>query len=1380
MATTESHSLVLVSKANGYVIIPAATPLTRLNYFDGKFLRASDLKAEQDYLRQLVALSNQAGGAGVAHGFDLTQGAGDTIEIGAGLAIDPSGRVLLLPQGTSVNVQELIDKSRALQQIFGKTNVLRSGEFAECELASAPPAVDIAPLRDLYLIVISPADALCGEEDVYGKLCEEACATSTDRPFAVEGLMVRAVPLVLRTPLPSPKVIALTQTHLRSRVASAYFEDERRRVASLISKTGLEQETWCLGADAAGGSGVPIGVIARAGATTVFLDAWIARRERIDTPAKRYWQWRMMMRPWDVFLAQILQFQCQLHDLFTKVRTPGGETDPCSGAHGVITDAAATISELKDFYTATAQRFTGLNLNLDEAITFKGGLSRLTTLTDQLVRVGQGLTTFTTDRFLITGGIVELPSAGYLPVVPGAANTINQQVRRLLGEGVDLRFCVVRPDYVAHALEEAQHMERISLLQGLDDPQNKPEVDILVPNGEVLEQKLLSPGTGFEASADLNQLLLSAQTFRTNAATPPPEQPVNFRGAARTETLATGGGAFYLSAEHQVKSFNQAVNAPPSTIDTTRAVDAPTSRDSLFRTSATPAATSTAAATAALAANQILVNLPPRLGLWMSLRCDTNVFSLSRGDTANFNTRAIVASTSAKTPLLDVQLNGVFQITQPARSSGTANKVVGHIENAQLSFSGAAFDGTGARSNILIDLDASVTLTANSAIEVRLLSGQVEVLLSADWGKQPLEVSAKIVEQPTAAVRDGVTSRAAITLADADLKENSDVLSEKDSRHVRALAALEVIGQVINDADFADAKARLLFPPPPKPTDELLVRGTMDWVLFHRRRTKRCSQEICVAPSAPARQYQVYHLAVGSVQEVEPIRKKLLAGSIQETSFNKLPLVDFAGGLPTLATDPQAWRQDWANIQPGNSIVYAAIANRDTAAADGDTLALTRLSRLIDAVAPVSTPNTQMQSELLSQVPGPIPASSVDGVIFLFTVKSADLRLTKIATPGEVRPGDELTYTITLTNSGPEPAQNVLLTDPIPANTTFKRLGTTSAGWTSTVPNPNATGNVVFSKASVASGETASFQIVVTAVQSATGAITPIVNTASVSSATSDPNIADNTATVTTPIAQAATADLRITKTVDPPQFTPNGSLTYQLIVTNLGPAPAQNVEVKDVLQPVLTFVEALPPAGWTASGPGADRTLSFKKSSMAVGETVTISIQVRVTLGVVAAPPSSITNTATVDSATPDPVKSNNSFTAIATRAEPVNATLGITKTANADTVTSGSTILYTIKLTNGPTEARDVKVTDILPSKDFFVSARVVVGANWDPPVGPPAGATGGTVVFSKISMAANETATFEVVIRDHGSVGQIINRVIASATNDPNTNNVAQVTV
>jgi len=1389
MATIKSESLVLVTRQNGFVVIPAATPLTRLNYFDGKFLRASDLKAEQDYLRQLAAQANQAGGAGVAHGFDLTLGGDDRLDIGQGLAIDPTGRVLLLPQGTSVSVTELIEKSRDLQRLFGKTSVASTSDFETCELASADPSVSSIDSSNLFLIVISPADALCGEEDVYGKLCEEACATSTDRPFAVEGLIVRAVPLRLQTALPSPKVIALTQAHLRSRVASAYFADERRRVASLISKVGLEQETWCLGADAAAGSGVPIGVIARAGSTTVFLDPWIARRERIDAPAKRYWQWRMMMRPWDVFLAQILQFQCQLHDLFRNTREPGSDVDPCGGARGAISEATDTISEFKQFYESTARRFTALNVNLEEGITFKGGLSRLTALNDKLISVNQGLSVLTKDRFLIHGGIIELPSAGYLPVTPGAAATINQQVRRLMGEGVDLRFCVVRPDYVAHALEEAQHMERISLLQGLDDPKDKPEVDILVPNGEILEQKLLSPGSGFEASVDVNQALVSAPVLRQDVENQPQIQTMNFRGAARAEALASGGGAFYLSCEHRVNLFTQFVAtetlssaaqpAAATTAEAARPAGASFSESSL----SSPSGLSSFNVDSA----ESIFRNPPRLGLWIGLRCDGNIFKLSRGDSTNFNARAIVGATSGKSPLFDVEFNGVLQITQAARTTGAAQSVKAHIENAQLSYRGEVFGNAGARTTAFIDLDLTATLTAGAAIEILLDHATNDFVLSADWSKQPLEVSAAITQKPGVNLRQTKP----ITWAHATLKENPNVLEAKHASHIQSLAALEIVAKLLNDANFADAKARLLFPPPPKPTDELLVRGTMDWVLFHRRRTKRCSQEICVPPVAPPRHYQVYHLPLGSLQELEAVRKKLIEGRLPEDAFNQLPFVDFAGGLATLLTDPQAWRSDWSNIQPGNSIVYAGIANRDSAAADGDTLALSRLGRLVDAVAPVSTPNAQMQTELLNQIPSSVPASAADGVIFLFTIKAADLNITKTASPAEVLPGNNITYTLTLTNTGPATAQNVTVSDPLPANTTFvsaRGLGAAATEWKLNSLTAGQTGTVLFSKASVAEGETASFEIVVRANTATTGALTPIVNTATVASATGDPISGNNTATVTTPLVQPPSADLRLTKTVSPPQFTAGGNLTYTLTLTNNGPTAAQNVIVNDPLPDRTAFVSAQTPAGWTSTLPAAGATtgsVQFRKASVAAGETATFQIVVTPIANAIAPPPPVVSNTASVESSTSDPTPANNSATATSTLIQQTaSADLRIAKTVTPLQFSAGGNLTYAVTLTNpGPTAAQNVVMTDVLPAGTTFVSARVVSGAGWASTL-PAAGGTG-SAIFTKTSVAVGETATFEIVIRSSvpGATGpSVISNTarVDSSTSDPNSpNNSATAT-
>src|SRR5437588_4330023 len=183
---------VLAGQMAGKAVISPATQLTRLNYFDGKFLRAADLKAEQDYLRHLVELSNQTGGHGVAHGFDLKLGGGDTLHVGPGLAVDPKGRVLLLTGATSVQIQQLIEKSRS-QGLVSKSADKPSSNgdgFSECEPASVTPPTNALLPSDLYLITVAHAEGFCGEEDVYGRLCEEACSTLTDRPFVVEGLVL--------------------------------------------------------------------------------------------------------------------------------------------------------------------------------------------------------------------------------------------------------------------------------------------------------------------------------------------------------------------------------------------------------------------------------------------------------------------------------------------------------------------------------------------------------------------------------------------------------------------------------------------------------------------------------------------------------------------------------------------------------------------------------------------------------------------------------------------------------------------------------------------------------------------------------------------------------------------------------------------------------------------------------------------------------------------------------------------------------------------------------------------------------------------------------------------------------------------------------------
>src|SRR5262249_53017603 len=93
----------------------------------------------------------------------------------------------------------------------------------------------------------------------------------------------------------------------------------------------------------------------------------------------------------------------------------------------------------------------------------------------------------------------------------------------------------------------------------------------------------------------------------------------------------------------------------------------------------------------------------------------------------------------------------------------------------------------------------------------------------------------------------------------------------------------------------------------------------------------------------------------------------------------------------------------------------------------------------------------------------------------------ADLAVTKTASPTpSVIAGNNITYTINFVNKGPSDAQTVTVTDAVPANCTFiSATVTTGTGWSTSAPAVGGTGNVVFSKATVAAFETAVFSIVV-------------------------------------------------------------------------------------------------------------------------------------------------------------------------------------------------------------------------------------------------------------------------------------------------------------
>ncbi len=388
----------------------------------------------------------------------------------------------------------------------------------------------------------------------------------------------------------------------------------------------------------------------------------------------------------------------------------------------------------------------------------------------------------------------------------------------------------------------------------------------------------------------------------------------------------------------------------------------------------------------------------------------------------------------------------------------------------------------------------------------------------------------------------------------------------------------------------------------------------------------------------------------------------------------------------------------------------------------------------------------------------------------------ADLAVTKSDAPDPVIAGNNITYTVNVVNNGPAAALTTTVTDAVPANTTFvSAIVTTGAGWGTAAPAVGGTGNIVFSKASVASGETAVFTIVVK-VTNTTPHLTVISNSATAASTTSDTTPANNTATATTTV--TGLADIAVTKTASPtPNVVAGNDITYTINFVNNGPGTAVNVAVTDAVPANATFVSAVVTtgSGWGVVNPsvGGTGNVVFSKASVISGETAVFTVVVNVA-GTV--PPGTIiTNSAIATADTSDPTPGNNTGTATTTVI--AQADLAVTKTDTPDPVIAGNNITYTINfINNGPGAAVSTTVTDAVPANTTFVSAVVTTGSGW----GTAAPAVGGTgnIVFSKASVSNAETAVFTVVVKVNSNTanGATINNnaVAASTTPDPTPGN------
>jgi uncharacterized repeat protein (TIGR01451 family) len=294
--------------------------------------------------------------------------------------------------------------------------------------------------------------------------------------------------------------------------------------------------------------------------------------------------------------------------------------------------------------------------------------------------------------------------------------------------------------------------------------------------------------------------------------------------------------------------------------------------------------------------------------------------------------------------------------------------------------------------------------------------------------------------------------------------------------------------------------------------------------------------------------------------------------------------------------------------------------------------------------------------------------------------------VSKTASASTFVAGEQVTYTITVTNNSAGPAQNVQLTDLLPAETALQSV-TTSSTFTLS-PNPAQNGFTA-SSTSLAGGATATFTAI--AKISPSQGSGSISNTASVTASNPDPNTGNNTATSTVTVTPLLT-DLAITKTAWPASVSPGGTITYTLTVQNTGNGTAENLAITDVLPAGTTLLSVVTPGGSSVSAPplGQNGTLLWQTPMLANGASVVYSATVQVDPQFSG---TTVTNTATVTSTTQDPDPSNNSATAVTATCPNINVSIpnafALPAGVQPNTVYIGyapaSTILLTATISGG-----------------------------------------------------------------------------------------------
>ncbi|CAG0932452.1 hypothetical protein TFLX_02593 [Thermoflexales bacterium] len=203
------------------------------------------------------------------------------------------------------------------------------------------------------------------------------------------------------------------------------------------------------------------------------------------------------------------------------------------------------------------------------------------------------------------------------------------------------------------------------------------------------------------------------------------------------------------------------------------------------------------------------------------------------------------------------------------------------------------------------------------------------------------------------------------------------------------------------------------------------------------------------------------------------------------------------------STQNVTWNVANTNLAPVNCSTVNVLLSTDGGFNYPITLASGVANNGTAAITVPNNPTTQARVQVACASNIFFDVSNANFVIQLIPL--ADLSLSKRVTPTTVANGDLVTYTLTITNTGPDAAVNVVLSDVLPLSHTFRSLSV-QPGWTCTTPVVGSAGLVRCTQPSLAVGN-AAFTLVaqITGVHAVSNTI--ITNQITATASTLDPTL---------------------------------------------------------------------------------------------------------------------------------------------------------------------------------------------------------------------------------------------------------------------------------